>query len=109
MFKVSSFLLWYLKWGKHKKTLLKAKNAGLSVNALKSLPTLDKKQLDLLEVFTFLDKSRPNNDFGTNYIPLSELESYCNIYEISDKVSFIETIRRVDNLIIKGKDADDTQ
>lgn len=55
---------------------------------------------EYLDAFWLLNTSRPVG-FGLGYIPLSEVEVFCRMFDIADAQGFVIVIRHLDRIYIE--------
>lgn len=53
-----------------------------------------------LDSFWILNTSRPTG-FGLGFIPLSEMECFCRMFDVADVQAFVLVIRHLDKIFIE--------
>jgi hypothetical protein len=79
---------------------MKLQEAGQKVPALENKPYLSRWTMPYMEAFNVLSDSRSSGFGGVGPIPLSEIRSYMEIYEIVDideRERFIKMVKALDS------------
>ncbi len=92
-----------MRWGSNKEYLLKLEEQGENIPALQATPELRGYLIPYWQAFNILSPSRQIG-LGVGAIPLSEIEAYIRLYEITDseeKEELLYFIREMDGVFLK--------
>jgi len=78
-----------------------AQQTGRTPRALKIRPTLYFDMAFYYEAFWELSSHRTSNGMGPNPLALTEIVSYCSMYEVDDKPLFARFMRACDATFIE--------
>jgi hypothetical protein len=88
---------WSVEWGKHAKFLRSIQHEMSNTpTALKNEPILTYETMPYIKAFSILSNSHQVHDGIIQPIPLTEMESYCRLFNVDDIELFIEVMHAAD-------------
>ena len=97
-------MAWELQWGKQRKFLEEAAKLGDTPPALLNKPKLSLWAAPYWTAYWDLDSSRQLGGTGAGPIPMSEIEAYLrlkNITDLDERGCYITMIRALDSVYLK--------
>lgn len=76
------------------------KSTGKAPQALQNKPDYPSEHGEYLEAFDLLSRGR-RQGFGVGFIPLSEIEVYCRMFDVVDVELFVRVIVELDSVFMQ--------